>query len=1037
MSAAIERDLLNHYRLTNLYPSEWPEREDESDPSEDELEQQQTKALQSRPSRRASRYSGLDRRTKFKSRLSGAADAGEGSGNIVQKDEQDPLGIAPSVVQELRRRGLSVEDDLKLRNKFMLSSTTFSPTLFLSQVHQQASTEDLLQGLDFLSKSIEKKSASLKVLVESNFERFVKAKATIDNVYNEMRAQGQGQSAPPPTSARPHSRHNSRGGGHFRKASNPFSIPNIKPEDMRKNSLTKETEYGVLGIKAPLIEIAVKAEEVWGPALGGRDREENLKSILSFVETNRTTLELAGNIQTSIRKHDYETLIREYRKARRLSQEAKAIADAASHNNATLTDPDIRQVIVAAKMWYDVENQVELFRKSALRQLSNVDMHSEGVSHSDRHEMHTELISVLLQVGTDENPIWLWLSSWSERLRSKISNTSERCRLDIEVLRRKLASGEPPSVAATKAYLSSPSQGSIGTSNADSVKILQFWDLVESSLKILLDHNGGLLGEVADYWESARSFIEGRAQKNLPNSTWTSAATRQHISLSPEHKRQLQAGAADLVHLLRDAVFLFFTDPPIEDISDLVSPIPQTPITPASALGPGDASRKFKFDPADIPPPSPKRGEAWEEFAFWPPHATSLSGVQYLSRALVTVGSAASDAAALSVVKEDTRLMESLRALVGGVRERCVQAVCAAWNTDAEKCKVLEDWTRNGERRDLTSMPDKFMSFEETILSHMQKILFLSEAMTRADSSDVVVPPSAKLLQMVRSQFVTSLYKALSGAVENAERSKKIEGIDDNLQTNTQRLSINTNVDAAVGLSSTVDRNVRMLLTLSNLNYLRREIIPQLISQFETSFSVKLAEESKTIRDVLGQIDSRLFQSYVKPTVDKLSATISNGVASPAWMPQTPRPTNAKPYVYDVLLTLVLVHTEVSTSATALTNQILSYLLEQVSTALLDAFRKRPSYTLPALMQATLDVELIAQTLSNYTTEKASELQSQIYLVLDERTDSDARQKLQSELPEMRATLKKLREGTKGQFGCFKRERRGRTDQRPGTSGSK
>lgn len=228
-----------------------------------------------------------------------------------------------------------------------------------------------------------------------------------------------------------------------------------------------------------------------------------------------------------------------------------------------------------------------------------------------------------------------------------------------------------------------------------------------------------------------------------------------------------------------------------------------------------------------------------------------------------------------------------------------------------------------------------------------------------------------------------------------------------------------------------------MLLTLSNLNYLRREIIPQLISQFEASFSVKLADESKTIRDVLGQIDARLFQSYVKPTIDKLVATINGGVSSSTWLPQTPRPANAKPYVYDVLLTLVLVHTEVSTSATALTNQILSYLLEQVSTALLNAFRQRPTYALPALMQATLDVELIAQTLSNYTTEKASELQSQIYLVLDERTDSDARQRLQSELPEMRATLKKLREGTKGQFGCFKRERRGRTEQRPGTSGNK
>lgn len=87
-------------------------------------------------------------------------------------------------------------------------------------------------------------------------------------------------------------------------------------------------------------------------------------------------------------------------------------------------------------------------------------------------------------------------------------------------------------------------------------------------------------------------------------------------------------------------------------------------------------------------------------------------------------------------------------------------------------------------------------------------------------------------------------------------------------------------------------------------------------------------------------------------------------------------------------------------------------------------------------MQATLDTELVAQTLSNYTTEKASELQSSIYLVLDERTDAEARTRLQGELPEMRAVLKRLREGTKGQFGCFRRERRVRSEARPGSSRS-
>lgn len=223
-----------------------------------------------------------------------------------------------------------------------------------------------------------------------------------------------------------------------------------------------------------------------------------------------------------------------------------------------------------------------------------------------------------------------------------------------------------------------------------------------------------------------------------------------------------------------------------------------------------------------------------------------------------------------------------------------------------------------------------------------------------------------------------------------------------------------------------------MLLTLSNLAHLRTEIIPQLISQFETNFSVKLTDESKTIRDVVGQIDARLFQSYVIPTIDYLKQRIAEGIASPTWDPTTPRPTDARPYVYDVLLRLVLVHSEVTASSPTLTNQILSYTLEQASLALIEAFKKRAKYTLPALIQATLDVEFMAQTLNNYTTDRAGEIQSQIYTSLDERTDNDARARLQDELPGMRTTLKKLRESTKGEFGCFKRERRGRSERTPG-----
>ena len=211
---------------------------------------------------------------------------------------------------------------------------------------------------------------------------------------------------------------------------------------------------------------------------------------------------------------------------------------------------------------------------------------------------------------------------------------------------------------------------------------------------------------------------------------------------------------------------------------------------------------------------------------------------------------------------------------------------------------------------------------------------------------------------------------------------------------------------------------------MSNMQLFRTDLVPKLVGQCETNFSHKLTEETKSIKIALGQIEEKLFKSYAGPFAKDLSSMIQNGITSPTWIPTTDRPTELRPYVYEALLLLVNIHTEVTTTAPPLLHPIISYLFEQIVVAFLSAFRARTErYTLAALMQATLDVEFVASILSQYTTAKASELQSQVYQELDQRTDNSARMRLQNELPEMRAILKKLRDGTRGDFMCFKKQR--------------
>ncbi|KAH6631896.1 exocyst complex component Sec5-domain-containing protein [Chaetomium tenue] len=1025
--ADLERTVLDFYQISTLNPVQWPsEKDNESDASGDE-------SVKKKANRRKSRYQALERAVSTRSSIvPGSENSGSGVSNLVQKDEPDPLGTTESVVRTLKHLGVPLQDDLRLRNRFLLSSTTFSPALFLSQMHATADTQSLISGLDVLSKSIDQKSASLKVLVESNFERFVRAKATIDNVYKEMKYRG---ADPAPPRARAHSRHASRSSFRSTSGPPPLTSPHTPAMDPRKkNALIKESEYGVLGVKAPLLDVSAKAEEVWGPALGGREKEEHLKTVASSLDQYKEYVETSAAIADCIKRKDHETLVEEYIKARKFADEAKLLAEELKSSQPT--DDQLYRVLLAARMWHDVDEQIQVLKRDVWRRLiSPYNMAKAETPGQREDDQHMELITLLLELGVEDNPIWVWLLSRYDYLKSKIQSTADRSKVEIEILRRRLANAEKPNPETIASHMRTLGRQSIETMSKtfDSSDVIELWEMNVGFLSNLLSPQG-ILGEVLEFWQTVQGFMEGKTQKSMP--LGYQGESENHHRLSLQGTTDLQKGTVELVSMIRDNVLLFFAGPPPEDISLLFSPMPpQSPGTPAAtsisgSLTPRDP--RFNLDPNNPPPPSPKRGEAWEKFAFWPPWSNSLSGVHFLSTMLALVGSGASDMASITPVgKGDVAEVERVKALVGASRERCVTALCAAWNRDAENIKYVEDWNRSPDSRDVTKMPTSFAAFEGALLSGMQKILYISEAMSRPGAGDIVLPPPTKLLQMVRSQYVTTLYKALSGMVENAERFPKkaddewtveVDGYAPVSNPTITQLSAST---LGGGTIDAADRNVRMLLTLSNLQALRSTVVPSLNTQFENAFSVKLTDETKTIRDVLSQIDARLFQSYTRPAIETLRRIIRAGVSAPDWAPPAgSKPRSVRPYVYEALLGLVLVHTQVSTTASSLTSEVLSYLLEQGSRELLDAFRARPRYDLEALMQATLDVEFVAQTLGHYTTDRASELQSAIYQELDGRTDNDARARLQAELPEMRAVLKRLREASKGEFACFRKPKR-------------
>ena len=445
-----------------------------------------------------------------------------------------------------------------------------------------------------------------------------------------------------------------------------------------------------------------------GPALGGRDREENLRSVLTSVEANREVLDLGLSINDCIKKRDYPALADAYARAQRHVKDAQSTVDKASTNSVKLNDQQVYQIVFTARVWMDIEQSVTQFKKEIRTTLNNSFPRNDPGPLSGRDEDPSELIGVLLQLGVDENPISSWLLNWSSHLSDKISTVAHSCRLELEVLRRRLAASKPPTNKRLALYMRvcADPKAKEDLTRTDTVSVIRFWERLTSAINTIASVQDGILAEVIEFWETSQSYIDGKRQRGLP--VGADGRGRQHHQLPKDTVSELQRIAISLFGQIREQISSIFVDPPPEDLTAMLSPIP---LTPRSGNLTPSAASTFSFNREELPPPSPKIGEHWEHLAFWPPHSNSNCGGAYLSRIVNLIASAAADIAAIPLVKQDAKFITKVRLLVSDVRERSINAVCFAWGWDSEHCRELEDWVKSPEKRDVTMLPARLYAF--------------------------------------------------------------------------------------------------------------------------------------------------------------------------------------------------------------------------------------------------------------------------------------------------------------------------------------
>ncbi|CCA74454.1 related to Exocyst complex component Sec5 [Serendipita indica DSM 11827] len=481
----------------------------------------------------------------------------------------------------------------------------------------------------------------------------------------------------------------------------------------------------------------------------------------------------------------------------------------------------------------------------------------------------------------------------------------------------------------------------------------------QSTLDLVKSLSEVILSTVPNFWKIARSYMEGKYKK-------------QGIQPSGRSPSQCRTMILDMIRSYVAHLSEFFS------LSDMA----------ASAANPKNA-------------PLPK---------FLPTGTDSLTTSHHLIRILGEITECINELLSMDV-SGDTN--SGLRALLETATWKFEETLCATWLRDSRLFFYLETWEQRPEDRSTTLYLGRMHEYQKYITTAAYKIASGVTDSTTTKQRQIPQEFSNKITK----SFLDSLYSFLDGLVHLASDDSPI----------AQGLKIQVLIEETTGARPAFDlrqNNTRLLLVISNLAHLNKVLIPAMLTQIQSSFGISMEEARRTLNEVVRGVDRTLFEDYIKPKARVLTGLIRKGVIESEidWF-NIPRPTEVRHYIYEILMYLVSVHAEVSSTANSLLERALSALITETVDEALECFRQVKRFGMGGMLLATLEIEFMHQTVVLYVNETSNRTLTEIYTTISKayvrRPGAD--ENLQRELEGVKETLKNTRRITALEFKCFRK----------------
>lgn len=860
------------------------------------------------------------------------------------QDEIDPLGGPDSVLEILRMQNINIDSDQALKSKYLISSTKFSPMTFLRDVHNSDSYEELTSSLDYLESTIAKRSETLRSLVDSEYDRFVKSKSLLDAVLAQIESAG----------------------------------------------FNENEDWGMATVKSHIDEANAQSSKAMKPVIEHKAKDEQLRQALDMIEANKIMINLPTTIQNHIKAESHDSVVKDYRRGKEALEVLQSTLSAipstgevsgssSSHGSrsASFDKANSRRTSMFGltvnddtKMQYEttklvervmaeVETIIENYRQTLWVKLTEPNLEIR---------VYLATISKLLDLGVKESPILRWMEEQVKHLNGPLTMTKfENLRARTNLMRMNIMTAVPPAeisfVVPIKEYaaqqhqekqylanninVSAPSSRP-SSSLLDSIEIVEMWLMI----KLAFENVGATAANMYTFWQTCSEFITGQRQASLPRGYNDESVP--YLQFSQQEVATIKTETTNLLSMFVTEITEFF-----------IASAPRIAMIGLGGSGLVSSGMPGSGIPSPRTPPnntSPSMGSPPPSFLFLPPYSNALSAANYLGQVIPNLQLAYVE---LFKIDSSAQTHKKLVTSISSIRARCASAIFQVWNSDSHRFGLLEDWSKFSKDDQITKVPTTLHVYNAAIIEGLGRVLV-------PDTSSPVSPEPlaetiSEALDQLRAGILASI-KSLTNLMTSAESTSSASAYDmDELAPH--QLSYDT----------------KLLLTLSNVRKLRNSVVPQLLKLFQNTLNMNVREVNKSLSIELDAIIDNLFEMY-----SLKKRTILSGLVDQHWaevstnMQDKSSEFRVSNYVLESLLTLVLVHSQVHVVSEDLTRRVVAALFEHLLVGIQGNVEKHFNSLNPhTALQITIDTKYSRVILEKYRTAKAEDVYTKIKRRLD------------------------------------------------------